>query len=39
MEASGKPAAVFAAYGWPGDLIDEQILEKLSALNLERTSA
>jgi len=23
-------------YGWPADLIDEQILEKLLALNLER---
>ena len=29
-------AAVFAAYGWPPDLTDEQILEKLLALNLER---
>lgn len=28
--------AVFAAYGWPSDLTDEQILEKLLALNLER---
>jgi type II restriction/modification system DNA methylase subunit YeeA len=28
--------AVFAAYGWPNDLSDEQILEKLLALNLER---
>jgi type II restriction/modification system DNA methylase subunit YeeA len=28
--------AVFAAYGWPADLTDEQILEKLLALNLER---
>jgi hypothetical protein len=27
---------VFAAYGWPGDLEDEQILERLLALNLER---
>lgn len=27
---------VFAAYGWPLDLSDEQILEKLLALNLER---
>jgi len=28
--------AVFAAYGWPVDLTDEQILERLLALNLER---
>jgi hypothetical protein len=28
--------AVFAAYGWPPDLPDEAILEKLLALNLER---
>ena len=31
--------AVFAAYGWPSDLTDEQILEKLLALNLERAAA
>lgn len=29
-------AAVCAAYGWPETLSDEQILEKLLALNLER---
>jgi type II restriction/modification system DNA methylase subunit YeeA len=29
-------AAVFAAYGWPTDLSDEAILERLLALNLER---
>jgi hypothetical protein len=29
-------AAVFDAYGWPRDLSDEQILEKLVALNAER---
>ncbi len=29
-------AAVFDAYGWPHDLTDEQILEKLVALNAER---
>jgi hypothetical protein len=29
-------AAVFDAYGWPPDLTDEQILEKLVALNAER---
>jgi hypothetical protein len=28
--------AVFAAYGWKADLSDEEILEKLLALNLER---
>ncbi|MCX6907955.1 MAG: class I SAM-dependent DNA methyltransferase, partial [Verrucomicrobia bacterium] len=31
-------AAVFAAYGWPADLSDEQILEKLLKLNLERAA-
>jgi hypothetical protein len=31
-------AAVFDAYGWPHDLSDEQILERLLALNLERSS-
>lgn len=31
-------AAVAAAYGWPADLSDEQILEKLFALNLERAA-
>jgi hypothetical protein len=30
--------AVFAAYGWPPTLIDEEILEKLLALNLERAA-
>ncbi len=28
--------AVFAAYGWPVDLSEEEILERLLALNLER---
>jgi hypothetical protein len=28
--------AVFAAYGWPADLGDEEVLERLLALNLER---
>ena len=32
-------AAVFAAYSWPSDLTDEQILERLLALNLERAAA
>ncbi len=31
-------AAVAAAYGWPDDLTDEQILEKLFALNQERAA-
>lgn len=29
--------AVFAAYGWKSDLTDEEILEKLLSLNLERS--
>ena len=32
-------AAVFAAYGWPADIEDEDILERLLALNLKRASA
>ena len=28
--------AVLDAYGWPHDISDEEILEKLLALNLER---
>jgi hypothetical protein len=31
-------AAVAAAYGWPADLTDDQILERLLALNLERAA-
>jgi len=31
--------AVFAAHGWPADLTDEEILERLLALNLEREPA
>jgi hypothetical protein len=31
-------AAVAAAYGWPADLTDEQILERLLALNLKRVA-
>lgn len=31
-------AAVLAAYGWPADLGDEAILERLLALNLERAA-
>ncbi len=29
-------AAVCAAYGWPDDLADEEILARLLALNLQR---
>ena len=32
-------AAVFAAYGWPADLPDEEILARLLALNLSRQPA
>ena len=31
--------AVLDAYGWPGDLADEQVLEQPLALNLERAPA
>jgi type II restriction/modification system DNA methylase subunit YeeA len=31
-------AAVFAAYGWPTDLSDDEILARLLALNLERAA-
>ena len=31
--------AVFDAYGWPADIEDEEILERLLALNLERAAA
>ena len=31
--------AVFAAYNWPLDLTDDQLLENLLALNLERAAA
>jgi hypothetical protein len=31
-------AAVFAAYGWPATLTDAEILERLVALNAERTA-
>jgi len=31
-------AAVFAAYNWPSELEDEEILERLLALNLERAA-
>ncbi len=32
-------AAVFAAYGWPANLSDDDLLAKLLALNLERAAA
>jgi hypothetical protein len=32
-------AAVFAAYGWEPDISDEEILERLLALNLQRAGA
>ncbi len=32
-------AAVFAAYGWPPGLSDEEVLARLLALNLQRASA
>jgi hypothetical protein len=31
--------AVFAAYGWPADQSDEEILSRLLALNLQRAGA
>jgi hypothetical protein len=31
--------AVFAAYGWKSDLSDEEILEKLLSLNLEKVKS
>ncbi len=31
--------AVLAAYGWPADISDEQLLERLLALNLERAGS
>jgi hypothetical protein len=33
-----RAEVVFAAYGWKSDLSDEEILERLLALNLERAS-
>ena len=32
-------ATVFAAYNWPDNLTDDQLLEKLLALNLARAAA
>jgi hypothetical protein len=36
-ESFGPFDALFATRGWPPDLTDEQILERLLELNLERT--
>lgn len=36
MAHTALDAAVCAAYGWPTDMSDEQMLERLLALNLER---
>jgi hypothetical protein len=30
--------AVFAAYGWPADMSDDELLAKLLVLNLERAA-
>jgi len=32
-------SAVFAAYGWPDTLTDDEILERLLSLNLQRSAA
>jgi len=37
--AQGKLQEVLEAYGWPHGLDDEEILERLLALNLERAGA
>jgi hypothetical protein len=37
VDAKKLDDAVFAAYGWENDLSDEEILERLLKLNLERT--
>jgi len=34
-----RAAAVAAAYGWPADLADEEILERLFHLNQARAAA
>jgi hypothetical protein len=40
MVISGaETTAVLAAYGWPSNLTDEQILERLLTLKLERAAA
>ena len=37
--AGGRRLRVADAYGWPADLTDTEILERLLALNLERAGA
>ena len=39
MDATLSAAEFAAAYGWPADITDEQILERLLALNLERAAS
>ncbi len=39
MAHADLDAAVAAAYGWPADLADEAVLERLFALNQERAAA
>ncbi|RAK62452.1 class I SAM-dependent DNA methyltransferase [Phenylobacterium kunshanense] len=39
MAHEALDAAVAAAYGWPADLSDDEILERLFALNQERAAA
>ncbi len=36
---TASTAAVLAAYGWPADLTDDELLARLLALNLERAGA
>ena len=40
MELAHKrlDGAVLAAYGWPAELSEQEILERLLGLNLERTA-
>jgi hypothetical protein len=39
MAHKALDAAVAAAFGWPADLADDEILERLFALNQERAAA
>lgn len=39
MEHKKLDESVFTAYGWKPDISDEEILEKLLSLNLERSQA
>ena len=38
MDATLSAAEFATAYNWPADITDEQILERLLALNLERAA-